>query len=144
MWTPLIYTGILLVVFIVYVQFCLYEERRGHRVVLGSFRGWLDRVIDKITSTIEKAVRYVIRYIITLSWYYSLHAFLMLLLKSLAGVYHMVEAVLIRNRDRARELRRERKKHTSNNHLEQIAEHKAEVKLTEAEKKKRKDKALKG
>jgi hypothetical protein len=86
-------------------------------------------------------VRYVVRYVITLSWYYSLHATLKIVLASIAGVYHMLEAVLINNRERARALRKEKR---SASHLEQIAEHKAESKLTYAEAKKRKDKALRG
>lgn len=142
MWTPLFYTVGFAVGFFLYLQFVRYEERRGSRLFLSHFRHWLDRMIVRFGDRVDRLVRYVTRYIITLSWYYSLHAFLKLVLQFIAGIYHVIEAVLIKNRDRARALRRERRQ--SQSHLTAIAEHKAEVKLTPAEAKKRKDKALKG
>ena len=92
---------------------------------------------------LEKKAIYIGRYIITLSWYYSLHAFLKLILHFLAGVYTVIEAILHRNRDRARVIRTERKR-ALNSHLTVLAEHKIETKLTDSQKKKRKDAALRG
>ncbi len=142
MWTPFIYAAVLILAFSGYLYLCERESRAGKRFVLAMPRRAIDAVIERVTLSVERALRYVVRYIITLSWYYSLHAFLKLMLKSIAGLYHTIEAILIRNRDRARALRKERRAETS--HLAEIAEHKASVKLSPAEERKRKEKALKG
>lgn len=142
MWTPFVYTVVLILAFGGYLYLSEREMRQGKRYFLAMPRRALDAFIDQSTASIERTVRYLVRYIITLSWYYSLHAFLKLMLKSIAGLYHAIETVLIRNRDRARALRKERRAETS--HLAEIAEHKAHVKLSPAEEKKRKEKALKG
>ncbi|MFM2424315.1 MAG: hypothetical protein RLZZ70_706 [Candidatus Parcubacteria bacterium] len=141
MWIPFVYLTGFIVAFIAFLLLCEYEDRRGERVALARVRASLDFYITVLTNRLERMVRYVVRYVITLSWYYSLHATLKIVLASIAGVYHMLEAVLINNRERARALRKEKR---SASHLEQIAEHKAESKLTYAEAKKRKDKALRG
>ncbi len=143
MWAPFILPLILLVVFGLYLYLCEVEARRGKRLVLPQLRARLDHIVSRVFLSIERGVRYVLRYVITLSWYYSLHAFLQLALRSIAGVYHMLEAVLIRNRDRARALRKERRA-ASTSHLTQIADHQAKTKLSPKEEQKRKDKALKG
>ena len=142
MWTPLIYTVIIAILFAGYLVLAVAEERRGRRFLLKRARTWFDLTLDSLSYRVHRAARYVVKYMITLSWYYSLHAFLKVVLQFLGGVYHVVEAVLIRNRERARLLRKE--KRTGVTHLTQIADHKEEVKLTPAEARKRKDKALKG
>ena len=143
MWLPFIYAGILLALFLGYQSLISREERIGKRLFLAGVRDHLDNLIVRVVSWCEGVIRYVVRYVITLSWYYSLHAFLKVMMKSLAGAYHMLESILIRNRERARALRKERRSSTKN-HLTHIADHKAETKLTPAEERRRKDKALKG
>ncbi len=143
MWLPFLYAGLLLVMFGAYLTLVKREERRQQRFVLATLRGRADDAIVRMVSWCEGIIRYVVRYVITLSWYYSLHAFLKVLMKSLAGAYHVLESILIRNRDRARALRKERRSVTKN-HLTHIADHKAETKLSPAEERRRKDKALKG
>lgn len=143
MWLPFLYAGILLVIFVGYLALIRREEQQGRRVILASIREGVDHFIVRVVSWCERVIRYIVRYVITLSWYYSLHAFLKVMMKSLAGAYHVLESMLIRNRDRARALRKERRSVTKN-HLTQIADHKAETKLTPAEERKRKDRALKG
>lgn len=142
MWLPFLYAGVLLVLFGGYLSL-VAEERSGKRFFLSQFRDKADIAISRMVSWCEGIIRYVIRYVITLSWYYSLHAFLQVLMKSLAGAYHVLESILIRNRDRARALRKERRTATKN-HLTHIADHKAETKFSPAEERRRKDKALKG
>ncbi|MFM2339866.1 MAG: hypothetical protein RLZZ360_502 [Candidatus Parcubacteria bacterium] len=143
MWLPFVYTLLLLALFGAYLSLVAQEERRAKRLFLAHFRDQVDRGITRLVSWLEGIVRYVVKYVITLSWYYSLHAFLQVMMKSLAGAYHVLESMLIRNRDRARALRKERRSATKN-HLTHIADHKAETKLTPAEERRRKDKALKG
>jgi hypothetical protein len=143
MWLPFIYAAVLVLVFGGYLYLCEREAVAGHRFFLASLRSRLDSGLTKVTNAVERFIRYVVRYIITLSWYYSLHAFLKVTMKSLAGAYHVLESMLIRNRDRARALRKERKQ-ASVNHLTHIADHKAETKLSPAAERKLKDKAMRG
>jgi hypothetical protein len=109
MWTPFIYAAILVLVFGGYLYLCEREERVGKRLLLAGVRHRLDTFLTHITEVVNRGVRYVVKYVITLSWYYSLHTFLKLAMRSLAGVYHLLESILIRNRERARALRRERR-----------------------------------
>lgn len=120
------------------------EERAGHRFLLTNFRKRLDSVVVYCATLTQRLFVYITRYVITLSWYYSLHAFLRLLLKFLAGVYYMVEKLLHSNRDRARKIRQERKRGGVSSHLEQLTDHKDDTKLTEAQKKRLKEKSLAG
>ncbi len=143
MWLPFLYALVLILTFSGYLYLCTKEERRGERFVLSSLRSSADRQIDAMVRAIERLLRYIVRYVITLSWYYSLHAFLKVIMKSLAGAYHVVEAILIRNRERARALRRERRQ-SQKSHLTTIAEHKVETKLSPSAERKLKDKALRG
>ncbi len=142
MWLPFLYAGVLVLVFSGYLYLCARERRLGRRLLLVEVRGVADRLVVTFVGAIERVLRYVVKYVITLSWYYSLHAFLKVILRSLAGMYHVLESVLIRNRDRARALRKERRQETTSNHLTTIAEHKAETKLTPSAERRLKDKAL--
>ena len=136
-----LYTIGLIMAFVAYALLCRYETKHQKRVFLARFRAILDAGIVSVATRIERSFRYVARYVIRLSWYYSLHATLMVALRSIAGVYHLIEAVLIKNRERARMLRKEKRKVS---HLDHIANHKEESKLSASEIKKRKDKALRG
>lgn len=120
------------------------EERAGKRFILTGLRRALDSWVTYCSQAATKLFVYLTRYVITLSWYYSLHAFLRLLLKFLASVYYMVEKLLHSNRDRARKIRHERKQKGSSSHLELLTDHKDDTKLTEAQKKRLKEKSLAG
>lgn len=118
------------------------ELRRGHRFFAERPRVFLDNCITSFSGRVGRFYTYISRYVITLSWYYSLHALLKVVLKFLAGTYNAVEAMLHRNRKRARKIRIERKREQS--HLSLIAEHKVETALTPDQKVKLKEKALRG
>ena len=137
----LLFTGVSLVAFVVFASVSGREVTRGSRFFAVGFRNWLDRTIESLVSAFGRAMTYVGKYIITLSWYYSLHAFLKFVLQFLASVYHIVERLLHHNRSKARRIRIERKQ---SSHLTEIADHKAQTALTSNEKQKRKDKALLG
>lgn len=117
------------------------EKRAGKRYVLPTLRFALDNLIVAIATTVHRFFVYVTKYIITLSWYYSLHAFLQVTLKFIAGIYYVIENFTHRNRDKARKIRQERKQSTRT-HLEVLVDHKDETQLTEQQKKKIKDKAI--
>jgi hypothetical protein len=137
-----IVTGVAGVLLLVHLWLTGYEATTGKRVFLSAVRGWCDTKISRMSVVLRRIQVYVFRYIITLSWYYSIHTFLKISLHSLAGMYGILEHFFMRNRARAREIRRERKQ--SRSHLTELAEHQAETKLTPGEAKRRKDKALKG
>lgn len=131
------------VLFIVFAWFFGMEKKHSRRFVAAKSRNILDVVLLHIITWLNKKAVYIGRYVITLSWYYSLHTFLKLILQFLAGVYTVIEAILHRNRDRARVIRTERKR-AAHSHLTVLAEHKIETKLTDSQKKKRNDEALRG
>jgi len=128
------------VAYIGYSILLLVEEKRDDRLVLKGARQKFDEYIVRLSSHINNFLHYVSKRIITLSWYYSLHALLKLALKFLASLYFSVEQMLINNRNKARQIRRSQR----SSHLTVISEHQKETALTETEKKRRKDKALKG
>ena len=137
----LLFTGLCLVAFIANAILSGREKTRGSRYLAAGIRGALDNGIESLVATLAHTLTYVGKYIITLSWYYSLHAFLKLILQFLASVYHIVEKLLHHNRSKARRIRIERKQ---SSHLTEIADHKEKTALSDSEKKKRKDKALSG
>jgi hypothetical protein len=61
----------------------------------------------------------------------------------LGATYTKIEAVVIANRNKAKQIRRE-KNASKKSHLAQIAEHKEQVQLSPAEKQQRKDDSLRG
>lgn len=141
MFWVLLFTAVCLVAFTVYAVISGKERDRGSRFFAANLRASIDNLIESVVSSVNKKVTYVGKYIITLSWYYSLHAFLKVILQFLAAIYSIVERVLHRNRSKARRIRIERKQ---SSHLTEIADHKEKTALTDSEKKKRKDKALSG
>jgi len=124
--------------FIIIALLILLEERRGSRLFAVNVRSRLDQVLVRVSLTVGAWWHHVVRRVITLSWYYSLHAFLKFCLRFIASVYEVVEHVFIKNRNKARQIRRERRY----SHLISLKEHKIETSLTEAEKKRVKAKAL--
>ena len=141
--TVLLIMVISTVFFIIYARLCVVETNRGRRLWLPTLRGVFDNGLSTLSSRIHKQLIYIGRYMITLSWYYSLHAFLRVVLKFIAGVYTVVEAILHSNRDKARKIRTLRKRE-ERSHLSVLAEHKIDTTLTASQKEKRKAKALSG
>ncbi len=130
------------IILIIVARVFMLEARRGKRFFASGVRASIDDGIDSVSSRCVRFYTYIGRYVITLSWYYSLHALLKIVLKFLASAYTVVETLLHRNRKRARKIRIERKREQS--HLSLIADHKAKTTLTPAERAKRKEKALSG
>ena len=139
----LIITITSLISFLILASLFSAEKQSGHKFVAGGMRYYLDKKLEDSITRIKHFFVYIGKYIITLSWYYSLHTFLKLTLQFLAGLYYMIEKILHSNRDKARVIRKE-KKRASQTHLELLQEHQDENKLTESQKKQLKDKALSG
>jgi len=121
--------------FIVLAIFLSIENKLGRRIIFSGLRNWLDKVVDKIASVIGFYFRYLYRYIIKLSWYYSLHKFLRLILTVLVKTYDWLESVFINNKDRAKIIKKEKKELKQGNIFSAIAEHKKDTSFSEAEKK---------
>ena len=122
-------------VFSVYALFTALEKRSGKRFILTKFRDFLDRVIVRITAFFARWLNYLGRYIIQLSWYYSIHRFLMVILTALVKAYDKLELVFINNKARARVLKIEKRSLNSGDHLQQVADHKISTTLTDKQKK---------
>lgn len=134
-------TGIFFVLSIVAFIFFMWlfaaEEKRGSRFFLVGVRGWLDTFFDRITAGIERRLVYLGRHTIKLSWYYSIHKTLRVLLTVLVRVYDSLEVLFMQNKERARTIKLEKKSlQNPPGHFDQVAEHKASTALTETEKKK--------
>ena len=134
------YLGVVTTLFVLLLILTTVEARRGHRVVLSGFRSRCDRVFDYIGDRVSRSLNHVVRHIIQLSWYYSVHAFLKVLLKMLAALYHWIEATLYRNRTKARRIRKERS--LTRSYFDEVAEHKQATKLSPEEQQKLKDRQL--
>lgn len=113
--------------FVSWALLCHVEDRRGRRLLAPHLRTQLDIVTLRVAASVGRRTQYVGRYLITLSWYYSLHALLRTFLRFTARVYEVAERVFERNRARAKQLRKERRRLT---HLTHIAEHKSATQLT--------------
>ena len=127
--------------FVVFLWLFSREQNLQKRFFLPGVRHSLDRLLMSISQSIHNGITYIGKYIIKLSWYYSLHAFLRLILQFLAGVYYFVEKLLHSNRDRARKIRQDRKR-GSISHLNILVDHQTVNKLSEEQKKKLKEKSL--
>jgi hypothetical protein len=126
-----------LLLFILCASLFAYETKRGKRVVLAGFRNYVDTLLVRITAWLSRRLTYLGRHIIKLSWYYSIHKVLRFILASLVRAYDFLEAAFMRNRDRARTLKIEKKTlFAPKGHFGQVADHKASTALTETQKKK--------
>jgi hypothetical protein len=126
-----------LLLFILCASLFVYETKRGKRIILGGMRDRIDRLLSRITAWLSLKLTYLGRHIIKLSWYYSIHKVLRFILASLVRAYDYLEAAFMRNRDRARTLKIEKKTmFAPKGHFGQVADHKASTALTETQKKK--------
>ena len=126
-----------LVLFLLLALFVRYEERKGQRVFLEKGRAALDRFVAAVTTSISSKLLYLGRHIIKLSWYYGIHKVLKIMLTALVKAYDFLEGIFMKNKDRARTLKVEKRAIKQNQgHLGQVAEHKASTALTDTQKKK--------
>lgn len=125
------------VAFIFFLWLFATEAKRGQRFFFVQARAALDRGIDTMVCWLQTQLVYIGRHTIKLSWYYSIHKTLRLLLTLLVRAYDSLEVHFVRNKERARTIKLEKKNlKNSEGHLSQVAEHKAATALTETEKKK--------
>jgi hypothetical protein len=127
------------------------EIERRERLWGVRIRALADRGVTALQYYVAATWHYIDRHVIRLSWYYSLHSFLQLILRVVVSVYDYLESWFHHNRQRARALRKERRQKRriatradvpGDPHLREIAEHKAETALSEKQKQKLKTKKL--
>lgn len=112
------------------------ENRKQKRIFMPHTRDVLDRVVEKLTAFLVMKLTYLGRHIIKLSWYYSIHKLLRVILTVLVRTYDFLETAFMSNRDRARKLKIEKRSlRQSQSHLGQVAANKATTALSEKEKK---------
>ncbi len=122
------------VAFVGYALLVTLEEKNARRFIGGHFRGQLDEKLQYVGHQFENHWKHVSRYVLQLGWYYSVHRVLRTVLNSLVFVYTFFEGMFEQNRVRTKELRKEFKRQLHRkSHLTEIAEHREETALTEAE-----------
>lgn len=141
-WLPII-TGTSLFLFVALAVLFGHEQRRGSRILAIQLRTFLDSFLDFISNKCVHWYVVITRYRLRLSWYYGLHTVMVTGLVFLASVYAKIEAIVIINRDKVRQIRRE-KNSFKKNHLTDIAEYKVTVQLSKKEQSRRKKASLKG
>jgi hypothetical protein len=131
--TAAICFGAGLFAFVVWTLVVSVERKKGRRIFLSRFRGWLDHITQRAFVSMSRRWRHFARYIVQLNWYYSLHAMLQAFLKVIVGIYHYFERLFEQNRKKAKRLRAEKRKlKTTPSHLEEVATHKEETALSPA------------
>jgi hypothetical protein len=132
------------ILFLLYAFVARQELIKGHRVVLAGVRESIDSLLGNVYEGLRSRFSRLYRLTIKLSWYYSIHSALRAVLTLLVRMYDRIELAFNNNRERAKLLRAEKKALVQKNHLTEIQEHKEATALTPREKKKLKDKTLKG
>jgi hypothetical protein len=130
--------------FIVYAFITRQEQVLGRRFLLDTTRTTLDEWFLRFSVAMSDRVRRIVRHTIKLSWYYSIHKALRVLLLGIVALYDKLELVFINNRERAKVLRAEQRALGERNHLTEISEHKASTALSPKEKKKLRARKLAG
>ncbi len=120
------------------------EAVRGQRFVLSAVRGWFDSILESLYEQLKHKIEVLVRHTIKLSWYYSIHSTLRAILTVLVKTYDRLELVFMRNRERAKVLRAEKRAMQNPSHLTVIGEHKASTALSPSQKKKLRAKKLAG
>lgn len=130
--------------FVLYALITGVEQRRGGRLFLRRLRDFADTAVEATYTYFRNKIRFLVRHTITLSWYYSIHSTLKALLTLLVRAYDALESLFVRNRDRTKALRAEKRALSKENHLTAMTEHKASTALTATQKKRLRAKRLEG
>jgi len=122
---PGIVLGVTILLFAGMVLLVAKEQHAGERKVLRRFRGWLDRVLGKLIALIRWICKTV-----SISFVYVIHQLRLAIAAAIAP----------RPRKRKQQARIEYER--TDNHLSSMHDHKADTALTEAQKKKLRNKKL--
>ena len=118
------------------------EQNRGQRFFAASMRTLLDGMVTRGEANVAQAWEHFTKYVVGLGWYYSFQSVLQACVAVLRRGYEGLESYSNRQRERSRQLQAEHRELHAQNHLRQMAEHKAGVALTPAQQRKLKQKKL--
>ena len=108
------------------------EARRGERILLTRIRNWLDRVVLYLGSAFGRLFTYIGAGVFKVVFHYFVHKILSRCIAVLHGIASYLSHLQIRNKRRAMTVRNGENR----SHLDEIAAHKEETSLTEAERRK--------
>lgn len=131
-------------VLIVLIALINKERSRRQRFFAKGLRSWLDNKVDDCGKWKNESYDHFVKYVLQLNWYYSLHSLLKAVLKVIVTFYTYFENIFENNRQKAKQLRIEKKQLGEKNHLHHMADHKEDTTLTPAQKKKLSQKELEG
>ena len=133
MTTALIYFSASLVALVLLSSLFIIEDARGHRVLLSGARNFLDRLLLALWSTLQRFRHRVWDGFVHIILRYGVHTLLGAVLAFLRRLEQRVEHAVLRNRQAARTENRPR------THLDEIADHKEAVALSDEEKERRRN-----
>ncbi len=142
--TGLTWLSISVALFIFLMWAVAVERKRGKRFLFTRVRAWSDKHVAAIGLRITLAWDHFTKYFLQLSWYYTVHSFLQAILKAIVAFYERIEHTFEVNRSRTKQLRAEKSQVTTQNHLTEMTKHKIDTALTPAQKRKLRDKQLRG
>ena len=127
----LIYFGASTAVLLVLSSLYIVEDIRGKRIVLANLRDGLDGLIMRVSTKLGIPTMVFEGGFVRLIIHYVAHTVLGGLLRFLRRIEQRVESIVHRNRNAAKQITRDKQART---HLDEIADHKHEVALSEKEK----------
>ena len=110
--------------------FRVEDAHEGNRIMFPKLRTFFDRLVVYLGDKLSKVDTYLGRGFARLMLHYAAHGILHRLLSFIGRTEQKVENLLRRNKQVATDIRVSKKK----THLDEIAEHKEEVALTEKQK----------
>lgn len=122
--------------FLVLAWFFSFERKRGRRIIFAASRDKLDELVSVVINFLTLKINYLGRHIIKMSWYYSLHRFLRIILSILVKSYDFLEVLFTQNKDKAKSLKQEKRFIDRGGHWNQMADHKQATSLNKSQKKK--------
>lgn len=125
----LTYVGISLGTLLVLTVFYILEDRKGNRIFLTYFRNKLDAFLFLFVQKIKQWAAIFTTGFMRILFHYGAHSILKRLLATIRGLEARLEELVRKNRKVARGLGEK-----TRNHLDEIAEHKEEVALSDKEK----------
>lgn len=133
MLAALLYVGGSVVVLVLLTGIYTLEDIRNRRIVLVRLRESFDIILQRIAVKLGNGKSFFTHGFMRLMLHYGAHTILKRLLTTLRRMESRVEELVRKNRRVAKDIRAAKVK----NHLDEIAQHKQEVALSEEEKEER-------
>ncbi len=132
MTAALTYVGCSVTILVLLTFIYAVEDKKGHRVFLVRFRELLDKFLFAVKQKFSATGSYFNNSLMRLLLHYGAHSILKRVLNALRRLEERVENLVRHNRRVARDIHIAK----TRNHLDEIADHKEEVALSEKQKEK--------